>query len=286
MKSRNLGLGLVVLASSLFLLAGTASAHGTAPATTEETPGLCVVHSLPSFTVQGEFKQAATAADIIEVECNPNLYGTGSKIKITDYQLYNRCKNTLTWFIPNPFKKSTGPGVTVTLDAAGNATVAVLTGPGCATGDSLVVAHMEESPFESFTTSFSVMWPHLTTPGVFAEPATQVEDAQSSAVATIIQAEFTGSAEKFVHIGSEELYHRCQVAPHLHWIRIDGKETINAPEVTKVQLDNDGNAFVIAIGDASCAEGPSLIEADLESNPFTTFHSNFTVEAPRPTFGV
>jgi hypothetical protein len=50
-----------------------------------------------------------------------------------------------------------------------------------------------------------------------------------------------------------------------------------------VQLDNDGNAFVIAIGDASCAPGPSLIEADLESKPFTTYTSTFTVLPPQPT---
>ena len=32
-----------------------------------------------------------------------------------------------------------------------------------------------------------------------------------------------------------------------------------SPEITRVPLDNDGNAFVIALGDSSCAPGPSLI---------------------------
>ena len=50
-----------------------------------------------------------------------------------------------------------------------------------------------------------------------------------------------------------------------------------------MELDNDGNAFVIVIGDASCAEGPSLIEADLLSKPFTTFMTNFTIQPPQPT---
>ena len=40
---------------------------------------------------------------------------------------------------------------------------------------------------------------------------------------------------------------------------------------------------VIAIGDSSCADGPSLIEADLESKPFTTYTTEFDIEAPRPT---
>jgi hypothetical protein len=287
MKSRNLGLGLAVLAGSLFLLVGSASAHGTAPVTPTST---CVVHSLPSFVAQGEFQFSATAADIVEVECDPNVYGIGSKIKITASQLYSRCKGNLTWYVPNPFRVETNTrGITVTVDADGNATVAILAGPECAAGESLVSAHMEEEPFESFTTSFTVLPPVNTTPGVFAlaatpgKPNTQVEDAGSSAVAAIIEAEFPGGSEKLVRIASEELYRRCRRAPHLHLIRMDRTDRVEGPEARGVELDNNGNAFVIAIGDASCAEGSSLIEADLESKPFTTFTTNFLIEAPRPT---
>jgi hypothetical protein len=281
MKSRNLGVGLVALASSLFLLVGTASARGTAALTTT-TSDACVVHSLPSFTAQGEFTTSATVADIIEVECDPTVYGTESKIKITASQLFSRCKGKLTWIVPNPYSRSEGRGVTVALDADGNATVAVLSGPGCEAGESLVSAHMEQEPFETFTTSFSVLAPVTTKPGVFPMPATQVEDSLSSAVATIIEVEFAAGSEKKVRIAAEELYARCRVAPHLRWIRMNGGEEFG-PEIREVPLDNDGNAFVIAIGDASCAEGPSLIEADLEAKPFTTFTNPFTVEAPRPT---
>jgi hypothetical protein len=261
-------------------------AHGastTSTAAATGTSGMCVVHSLSSFTAQGEFATTATVADIIEVECNPTVYGTESKIKITASQLYSRCKGKLTWFVPNPYSRSEGRGVTVALDADGNATVAVLTGPGCEAGESLVSAHMEEEPFETFTTSFSVLPPVTTTAGVFALPATQVEDALSSGVATIVEAEFAGGSEKKVRIAAEELYARCRTAPHLHWIRMNGEEVNNVSEVREVQLDNDGNAFVIAIGDASCAEGPSLIEADLEAKPFTTFTTPFTVQPPQPT---
>jgi len=257
---------------------------------------MCVVHSLPSFIAQGENLNGsdsesadagnteATVADVIEVECNPTIYGTGSKIKITASQLFTRCQSRLTWYVPNPFSEAVDArGVTVRLDADGNATVALRAGPECAAGESLVTAHMEEEPFESFTTSFSVLPPVTTTPGVFALPATQVEDSSSSAVATIIEAEFPGGSEKFIHIASEELFHRCQVAPHLRWIRMDGTTEAGVAEVNGVQLDNDGNAFVIAIGDASCAEGPSLIEADLLSKPFTTFTTGFTILPPQPT---
>jgi hypothetical protein len=149
-------------------------------------------------------------------------------------------------------------------------------------GENLIVAHMEEEPFESFTEAFTVLPPKPTEPGVFALPAKQVEDANSSGVATIVQVEFAEGSEKLVHIGSEELYRRCRIEPHLKWIRMNG-QIVEGPEVTGVQLDNDGNAFVIAIGDESCAPGTSLIEADLESKPFTTFTTPFTIEAPRPT---
>ena len=60
-------------------------------------------------------------------------------------------------------------------------------------------------------------------------------------------------------------------------------EVSGVSEVTGVTLDNDGNAFVVVIGDSSCAEGPSLIEADLESKPFTTFTTTFTTLPPQPT---
>jgi hypothetical protein len=283
MKGRSLGVGLLALTSSLLLLAGTASAHGTVGGA--EATGTCVVHSLPAFVAQGEFEEEATVADVIEVECNPYIYGTGSKIKITASQLFSRCGEELEWYVPDPYSESDGDerGVTVELDADGNATAVALGGPHCAAGESLVSAHMEEEPFETFTTSYTVLPPVNTAPGVFALPSTQVEDAHSSSVATILEAEFAGGSEKYVRFGSEELYARCREYPHIRWIRMNGEQTQNVSEVNGVRLDNNGNAFVIALGTSSCAEGTSLIEADLESKPFTTFTTNFTIEAPRPT---
>jgi hypothetical protein len=285
MKRRNLGLGigLAILGSSMFLLAGSASA--AEPPAAEA----CKVISQAGFTAQGEFTTTGTVADVIEVECNPEVYGTKAKLKIEAYQVFSRCEHKLTWYVPNQpnvgFRKVEGLSVPVELDPDGNATVALLAGPNCTVGsDNMITVHMESQPFESFTTSFAILPPALTPQGVKVTPAHQVEDAYSSAFATIIQAEFPGISEQKVRIGSEELYHRCRLAPHLRWIGIDGSEHKEVSELTGVPLDNDGNGFVIVIGDASCAPGRSLIEADLEESPFTTLPpAYFTVEAPRPT---
>ena len=271
-------------------VAGGASAPSSARAAdaarlvAASTPATCVVHSLPSFTAQGEFGTTATVADVVEVECDPLLYGTGSEITVSASQLFSRCGEALTWYVTSPFKEVVNTrSVTLTLDADGNATVALIAGPGCQAGESLVSAHMDNAPFESFTTSFSVLPPGETPEGVSALPAAQVEDAQSGAVATIVEAEFPGRAEQQIRIASGEMLSRCQNAPHLHWIREDRTGAEGVSEVNGLALDNGGNAFVLLIGDSSCYPGSSLIEADLESKPFTTLTTGFTIESPQPT---
>ena len=284
MDRRKWCVGLMVLASSMLLMAGSASAHGSAKAQAAEG-STCAVHSLPSFVAQGEFSNQATAADVIEVECNPFLYGTGSKVTVIASQLYSRCNSDISWYIPNPYAVSSGRSVELTLDADGNATVALIAGPKCQAGESLVSVHQDEGEYNSYTTSFTVLPPNDTPLGVTAMPSHQVEDAESSAVATIIETEFPGSSESYVRIGSEELYRRCAVEPKLRWITESGQEYAATSEVNDgaVQLDNNGNGFVIAIGDSSCRPGSSLIEADLEEKPFTTVTTSFLVESPKPT---
>jgi hypothetical protein len=263
-------------AASLVLLVcatGAGSATWTAGTAQAAVPATCVVHSLPTFVAQGESATAAEVADIVEVRCDPFLYGTGSKIKITADQLFSRCKGDLTWYATNPFAVATGRGVTVELDPDGNAAVALLGGPGCTAGESLITAHMEEEPFESFTTSFTVLPPRDTPSGVVAMPTV--------GAATIIEAEFAGGSEKKVRIGSEELFDRCRIGPHLRWVRMN-REIQAGSELENVELDNNGNAFVLAIPGQSCAPGSSLIEADLESKPFTTFTTNLEVFPLQP----
>jgi hypothetical protein len=274
----------MVLASSLLLLVGTASAHGTAsPAAGEEPPsGQCTVKSLPSFVAQGEFATTATVADVIEVGCDPAEYGTGSEVSVIASQLYSRCQGLISWYIPNPYKVSAGRSVTLTLDADGNATVALIAGPKCQAGESLITVHEIDEPFESFTTPYTVLPPNDTEKGVFALPASQIEDSESSGVGTIIEAEFPGASEDKIRFGSEELLARCRRAPHLHWITEARGEVTGVSEVNGLELDDNGNIFVVAIGDSSCYPGASLVEADLESKPFTTETTDFTIESPKP----
>jgi hypothetical protein len=299
MDRRNLLAGLAVLALSLVVLSGTALAHsrhhagvGSEPPAGGAKPETCVVHALPaSFMDQGEFGNASTVADIVEVECEEVF--AEHHVKISANELYSRCDKHLDWRTPNnggnfglDFEK--GPSVEVTLDNDGNATAIVIGGPSCAAGESLISAHLTEAPFTTATTGFTVLPPRPTTPGVFATPASKVEGEVSSDVATIVQVEFPPVfAEEPVDINASQLYARCHGPTKTEWIWLKnggfGFE-IDSEDITGVELDNDGNAFAILVGNTSCAAGTSLIEASLEHAPYTTYTTDFTVEAPRPTF--
>jgi hypothetical protein len=310
MDRRNLAAGLMVLVSSILLLAGTASAHAKVKPQAEPPTGLCTVKTMPSsFIDQGEFDTSSSVADVIEVECNPE-YGE-SLVQLSAAELYERCGHRLIWFSPYELAlegeegedavkgkikskvKSKlkhdftidGPSDTVYLDNDGNATVVVLGGPGCTAGESLVSAHMTEAPYETFTTPFTVLPPMVTAPGITVTPATSVEDDYTSSVATIAQVEFPPvDSEKYVNITASQLYDRCLVGPKLAFIGPDGDYAEVGEETSgTVQLDNDGNAFVVLVGSASCAPGTSLIEASLEAKPYKTYTTDYTIEAPRVT---
>jgi hypothetical protein len=287
MERRSLLAGLLVLAISLFLMAGTAFARtatkGSAATTGAEA--VCKITSLPSFIAQGEFGTSSSVADIVEIECNPEF--AGEKVKISDTELASRCRNNLSWGSPANIRAGFTEGKTfvVTLDDDGNATAAVWGGPGCASGETLMSAHLEHPPFPTVTTNFEVLSPRVTPTGVEALPAAQVEDDTTSSVATIIQVEFPSVyAEQDVNISAEQLFARCGVAPKTVWVGPDEKILgIGTEGVSKVKLDDDGNAFVVLLGVSSCASGESEIEASLEVAPFTTVVNDFTVLPPEVT---
>jgi hypothetical protein len=296
MERRNLVAGLAVLALSLFMLSGTAFAHAShhKKAKPKEgpvggPPETCVVHAMPSsFMDQGEFSTSSSVADIIEVECEPVF--AEKHVRISANELYSRCDRKLFWRETTGNEFSTGPSFPVELDNAGNATVIVLGGPSCAAGESLISAHLEAPPFTTVTTGFTVLPPRPTAPGVFATPESKVEDENTSSVATIIQVEFPPVfAEEDVNINAAQVYARCHNSPKTEWIVMgtNGEPyvvSIGTEEITDLQLDNDGNAFVVLVGNSSCAAGSSLIEASLENAPYTTYTTEFSVLPPQPTF--
>ena len=277
----------LLVVSALVAIASTAAPAARAASAGRAT---CLVHSLPSFVDQGELADAATVADVVEVECNPFAYGTGAEVTITAEQLYDRCQKHLTWYVPNTavdgFGVASGSSVNLRLDADGNATVALLAGPNCMPGESLIALDEDEAPYETFTASFQVLPPVKTPQGVSALPPEQVEDAGSSAVGTIVEAEFPGHPEAKVRLDAEQLYDSCKQGERLIWVRENGEVLRGRPELAgeeAVQLDDNGNGFAILIGGDSCAEGTSVIEADLEESPFTTETTTFTVLPPQPT---
>jgi len=297
----------MVLLSSLFLLAGTASARSHAAAEEGSTAEQCLIKTEPgSFVAQGEFGTNSSVADVVEIECNPEL--SEAYVTISSEELYSRCDGDLYWADPYEFaeleeegelakglkkgksksKKKDAPtdgsNFTVELDDDGNATAVVWGGPSCAAGTSLVSAHLDEAPYETFTNTFTVEAPKVTAPGVTATPKAAIEDDFTSSVATIVDVEFPSVyAEKYVNINAAQLYDRCLVPPYLTFIGPDGEYYGSGEEISGVQLDDDGNAFIVLIGSASCASGKSMIEASLESRPYTTYTTEFEVLPPQTT---
>ena len=215
----------MALICSLSLMAGTASARGTSPAASTD-PGQCTVKSLPGFTAQGELGTVASVADVIEIGCHPNEYGTFSELSISDPQLYSRCYENMLWV--GLYDVSDGPTVYTLVDADGNATVVLEAGPGCQVGETLVSVHELEEPYESFSTGFAVLEPMETPKGVYAltdektssGESSQIEDDVTSSVGTVIEAEFPGASEDPVRLASEELWARCrgEDGPGIIWI--------------------------------------------------------------------
>jgi hypothetical protein len=320
MERRNLWAGTLVLISSLLLMAGTASAHGTVlspqGASKAESPN-CKIYTLAGLKRQGEFGNVGSVGDIVSVECNPEIFPGGTPIEISDAQLESRCSGLGTgfhgiiWVNPNEFSKGvptaeTGNSIKVELDGDGNVNVALVAGPNCAVGGTVVSGHTEpgkgNTTVESFAAGFAVETAKPSPEGVTVMPKTQVEDEESSSVATLIQTEYA-STEAKVRIAAPELFSRCEVAPFgiatakVIWLRPNfegagflgvGKELAGGTALVPggdeaLKTDNDGNAFVIAIGAESCQPGKSFFEADEEASPFNTEEPSFTIEAPQPT---
>jgi len=319
MERRSLWAGTLVLVCSFVVMAGSASAHSTVvPQGSMAEATNCKLYTKAGLMRQGEFGNVGSVGDIVSVECNPAVYPGGTVVEISDAQLESRCLGLggpgfhgIIWVDPNEFSSGSpggtrGGSVDVELDGDGNVNVALIAGPNCAVGGTVISGHTQpgkgNTTVESFAAGFAVEPAAPSTEGVTVSPESQVEDEESSSTATLIQAEF-GSTEAKVRVAAPELFSRCEVAPFgitaakVIWLRPNfeglgfigiGKELAGGTALVPggdeaLKTDNDGNAFVIAIGAESCQPGKSYFEADLEEEPFTTEEPSFTIQAPQPT---
>jgi len=270
-----------VLLGAALLLLGMLTQAGTASAATFTAP--CSLSSVSSFVDQGELGEASSIADVLELQCE-KVYA-GVRVRFTANPLYFRCQRKLEWSTPTPYTPVSGSGYSVKLDGNGRAVVAVWGGPGCATGESLLSAHMEAPPYTTVTTKFTIEGPMATPEGVFAltpnGKSSEVENSATSSVAVIVAVEFSPvNAEQPVHIAAEQLFSQCH--DNLRWVGPDAKELANGVgSVSGVKLDDDGNAFVVLLGGPSCAAAPGEIVTFLENPPLTRHTTTFTVLAPQ-----
>jgi hypothetical protein len=264
---------------------GTARAlkqHSVAKTSTAtSTDPTCVLHSLRRFREAGFGPTHSSVADVLTVECEPQF--AESTVTLTADELSSRCHGTLSWASPplTPGPLTPGPSFDVVLDNDGEATAVVWGGPSCAPGTSIISAHLDVPPFATTHATYRILAPGDTRPGVRARPHRQVEDSVTSSVATIVYAEFPSVfSERTITIRSNELNSRCTGG--VTWVGPD-EVVLGAGPTTTTTLDNNGNAFVVAMAGPSCAAGTSGIEASLNIAPFTSYLNTFTILSPRVT---
>jgi hypothetical protein len=270
-------------AASLFLSTLAFMPAGAAAKTAKQDPPCAVTANPTTFTDQGEGDTASSIATVVEVECNP-VYAE-DEVTIDSNQLYQACDRELSWD-SDPFLDdgdwtwSEGSTTYAYLDDDGNATAVAFGGPSCAPTRVDIYASLDAPPYYTAMTTFTIRAPHSTKHGVFVTPAKYVEDATYSSAATIIQVEFPSyDSEQYVTINADEFDSRCD---DIEWVGPDEEDYANNTPNVYVQLDNDGNAFVVLLC-TGCSSGASTISADLDIAPYTTYNATFTVLSPRPT---
>jgi hypothetical protein len=275
------GATLGAAATCLMIAAGLATPAVAANAAPAAQASTCVVNASPNtFIESGLETQASSVAFIITVECQPTF--SEQAVEIYTPQLSNACQGQLMWYsVTTTTASGNGDAFDVRLDDDGNATAVVLGGPSCAASSDLIEADLTVAPYATATTQVQIAPPVSTQPAVWAFPASQVEDATTSSVATVFYVEFPSVyAEHQVEISDDELYDSC--AGHITWI-LPNSTTLHYGESVTTTLDDNGNAFVVALAGPSCASGSTLVEADLTGPPYATLTNQFTVLSPRVT---
>jgi hypothetical protein len=290
MKSRSRPLAVLIGAAALLIpLMGAAASAQAAPARVTparwtHTPN-CVIKPAPSqFVETGLGASASSVAFILQVECKP-VFGE-QKVEINAQQLNNACHGTLSWYSATGSDgtapgEGTGESFDVYLDNDGNATAVVWGGPSCAASYDLVTADLTVAPYTTVKTHVKILAPVTTTTSLHVYPYAEVEDSTTSSVAAIFYAEYPSVyAEGEVEFSDAQLYDRCTGG--ITWVGPDEVVLGTGKSVTTT-LDDNGNAFVVALAGPSCASGKTLAQADLVNPTYRTLTTNFSVLSPRVT---
>lgn len=227
---------------------------------------------------------------VIEVETSPSF--AGDPVDIQSSQLQAACGGIIQFetlqgaTVGNP--TTSFNSISVILDNDGNVTV-VVNGTDCAPGPSLVEADLAVAPFITATTTLLALPPSVTPEGVTGSPNKEVETGDTAAsgdsnVYAIFYVETNPVyAEQPVEISSPQLEARC--IEGWRWepeggVVADG--TGVNPSPPQSTLDDDGNTVFVFKG-ASCAAGDSVVTADVEAGPHTTYTMTYTIDPPVPT---
>jgi hypothetical protein len=263
--------------------AQAASVAGTRPATKGRP--VCKIEPSPSsFVETGLGASASSVAFVLTVECRPVF--SEQQVQINTPQLNNACHGTLSWYSATATGGSgpgtgTGESFTVVLDNDGNATAVVWGGPSCAATTDLVTADLTVAPYTTVRTHVQILAPRQTSPSLHVYPIKEVEDASTSSVAAIFYAEFPSVyAENTVEFSDPQLSDRC--AGGITWVGPD-EVVLGTGKSVETTLDDNGNAFVVALAGPSCASGDTLAQVDLVNPTYRTLTTDFTVLSPRVT---
>jgi hypothetical protein len=263
--------------------AQAATGHASSPTWTKKPN--CIIKPAPAtFIETGTGATASSVAFVLQVECKP-VYAEQA-VQINAEQLSNACHNTLSWYSATGTDGTApnwglGQSFTVYLDNDGNATAVVWGGPSCAATKDLVTADLEVAPYTTATTTVRIEAPRQTAPSLTADPATEVEDATTSSVAAIFYAEYPSVyAENQVEFSDAQLANRCSGG--ITWVGPDEVILGTGSSVTTT-VDDNGNAWVVALAGPSCASGETLAQVDLVGPSYRTLTTNFTVKSPRVT---
>jgi hypothetical protein len=280
-------LGLILPLSSA-VAAQTASAAPTSGAAVAWNKGhkpVCTITAKPGrFIETGLGNSTSSVAFVLEVECRPVYSETN--VEIYAAQLNNACHNTLLWYSPTGKRGEprTGKGeyFNVFLDDDGNATAVVWGGPSCAASEDLITADLTGPPYTTAKTHVTIQAPRTTAVALHAYPAREVEDSIGSYVMAIFYAEFPGSyAEQRVEFSNAQLFDRCHGS--IYWVGPDGRILGHNQKSVKTTLDDNGNAWVVALAGPSCAAGETTAQADIVGANYRTITTNFRILTPRVT---